>query len=174
MLILDWDDTLYPTSVIRLNQPYSIFDMERVDIVVEHFLRFMTKYFDEIIILSNGSAEWLNYSIGPMFRTRKWIEDHQILVLSARDEYEPTGLIYPRWKLHNLLYILSQPKYVKIKKIVGVGDSDIDYIAVNKSATWLDKECYFYKFDEQQDIPKLINSIEKVAGLIQQRMTSGN
>jgi hypothetical protein len=135
-IVVDWDDTLFPTSWVTNNNidltsntTYSVIFSE-LDNTVYNLLNIMKKY-GRVIIVTNASMSWFNTSSYILPKTNKFIKEN-IPVYSARDIYSSE---YPndqnKWK--KILYIkLFQPivKSKKINNIISIGDGPSEFYAL--------------------------------------------
>lgn len=106
LTILDWDDTLFPTSWIvknninlndkNMQNQYIVF-FSRLDTVLYDLLNKLLKH-GQIIIVTNAVIKWVIISSNMLPHTQKILKD-KILILSARDAFQSK---YPnemhKWK----------------------------------------------------------------------------
>ena len=156
LVILDWDDTLFPTSWLstikninpELNN-YELYNQNKVIFnelwyLVKNLIKTMSTY-AQVKIVSNGSNEWIKkisqvYYIGH----REFMNKHNVSIQSAR-EYKNNKFIFKNqgawkvnlfrdifenWKKKNELFYQRTNKPQPILKILGIGDQDNDRIAI--------------------------------------------
>ena len=82
IIIIDWDDTLFPTTAYR-QQKISLHNLKILDNTIPKVLNYNNTY-----IVSNASNEWLYKSINMLPKTKEHIKKYKIPVISAREKYE--------------------------------------------------------------------------------------
>lgn len=138
-IIIDWDDSLFPTSWVtnkkldlktkQAHHTHSIIFSE-LDNVVYNLLKTIGEH-GKILIVTNASLTWFNTSLKILPNVSTFIKKN-VPVFSARDIYSSK---YPndqlKWK--KLLYIkLLQPmaQQGNIKNIVSIGDGPSEFYAL--------------------------------------------
>lgn len=139
IVIIDWDDTLFPTSWVTRNNisvhediktEYKIFFM-KLDVIIYKFITQLMHY-GKVFIITNAMGEWINLTKKLLPNTTtifKWVK-----VISARDLYANK---YPddidAWK--QLCFQKVARKYMskkKINNIISIGDAEYEYEALIK------------------------------------------
>lgn len=138
LTILDWDDTLFPTSWIvknninlndtKMQNQYIVF-FSRLDTLLYQLLLKLMKH-GQIIIVTNAVTKWVMISSTMLPNTQKIIKN-KILILSARDAYQEK---YPDamhvWKKKVFEQIVAE--YFannKFQNIISVGDAEHEFNA---------------------------------------------
>lgn len=138
LIILDWDDTLFPTS-------WTV--MKDIDFTQNNAINKYKQYFKEldnvlydflikclscgkVFIVTNAMIKWVYRSAEILPKTNVLLD--RIIVISARDIYQQK---YPdqteKWKLLIFKYIAD--KYTvnnKIDHIISIGDANYEFIAL--------------------------------------------
>lgn len=128
IIIIDWDDTLYPTSWslknnISLTNGINTY-FEKLDEHVSSLLKIILSY-GEIIIVTNAIASWVHTTLTVMPKTKKILNN--INIISARDRYQYIANI-DDWKKYTFLEEVNKRYY--INNIVSVGDAEYEYNAL--------------------------------------------
>ena len=139
LTILDWDDTLFPTSWIvknninlndkNMQNQYIVF-FSRLDTILYDLLNKLLKH-GQIIIVTNAVIKWVMISSNMLPHTQKILKE-KILILSARDAFQSK---YPnemhKWKKKMFEKIVD--KYFlqhKLQNIISVGDAEHEFNAL--------------------------------------------
>eukprot|EP01083_Nonionella_stella_P103985 297544_1 len=138
-IILDYDDTLFPTHYLISNMKKGIFSSQCIDqcewdelchlnSVVYQTLSLLIELFgaSNICIVSNASLSWMNESClifnGLYQNIRNFVIQHQIQVISATDSYQSQ-------KSAAFTAMLGQK--ADINKVICIGDSEQEYIDID-------------------------------------------
>ena len=177
IFIIDWDDTLFPTSWVK---KYKIKDYEKynlyfleLDKTVKTLLEKIYKM-GNIYIVSNATITWIKKGLNNLQLTKEFIEKNDIEIISARDIYSNKNIIPNEWKKNifkNIIdkYINEDNEYDKNNtylNIMSLGDADFEYIALVKLHNYLNNikyDNYFLKnirFIENPTFNSLIEQIE--------------
>jgi hypothetical protein len=136
LIIIDWDDTLFPTSWtiknnIDLTSPTSrlehIHYFEKLDVCLKNSLDKMAELGD-IMIITNAMPEWIYLCTSVLPKTKKKLDS--IKIISARKIYQNKTKIN-NWKKHtfaNLDFVSSFEQ--KYKNIISLGDAEYEYEAL--------------------------------------------
>lgn len=136
MIILDWDDTLFPTSWIKRNkvnlrQPLNneiIKKFVELDAVLFNFLK-KIKEFGVIIIVSNAYSSWIELSASHLMNTYNFILKF-IPVISARSMYE-FKCDYKKWKHYVFKdIVIKHMNKNTLWNIISIGDAEYEYNAL--------------------------------------------
>lgn len=139
LIILDWDDTIFPTSwVIKNNinlndknmqNQYIVF-FARLDGILYDLLHKLLKH-GQVIIVTNAVIKWVIVSSNILPYTQKILKE-KILILSARDAFQNK---YPnemhKWKKKIFEKIVEQ-YFIKhkLQNILSVGDAEHEFNAL--------------------------------------------
>lgn len=136
LIIVDWDDTLYPTSWTMGNQ----IDLTSPTTKIKYMKYFRTlddslsstlkhlKSHGEVMIVTNAMLEWVQLSLSVLPRTKEILS--KIDVVSARARYQDKHKM-SEWKKHTFLDEIN--KRTKIKNytnILSLGDAEYEHKAL--------------------------------------------
>lgn len=135
LIILDWDDTLFPTTWVVDNSidltsldvrnRYIVF-FSKLDLILHKLLSTLISL-GTVVIVTNAMVKWIKISSTILPNTQKLISS-KIEVISAKDAYQK---IYPNdgymWK-HNVFQTLDND--TDYQNIVSVGDADYEFKAL--------------------------------------------
>jgi hypothetical protein len=176
LIILDYDNTLFPTTwVIKNNinlmnpevrEKYYIF-FNDLDKVLYKFLENLKKY-GKIIIVTNALPMWVNVSSIVLPKTHILLQ--KIKIVSARHNYQHKSKNPMDWKRLAFQDEVSlELKKNKFQHIISIGDADYEYHALinlynyNKESKKLLKNI---KFLEEPHHDILIDQIEVLNNII--------
>jgi hypothetical protein len=135
LIILDWDDTLFPTTWITTNEINlrNNIDVDKhrqyfsqVDLDLNNLLIKLTQC-GTVIIVTNALLSWIKLSTAILPRTSKTME--KIKVISARGDYQNKSANPMDWKKLAFESII-QGMEKKINNIISVGDAEYEYNAL--------------------------------------------
>lgn len=140
LIIIDWDDTLFPTSWIKNNNidikkksvqnEYIIF-FSKLDMLLYKFLKTLSNN-GKVVIVTNASRKWIDITSCMVPNTQN-LFDKKVTVVSARDLYKTD---YPndnyKWKLKVFKTLQANyfGKKVVSQNIVSIGDAFYEYDAL--------------------------------------------
>jgi|SaaInlStandDraft_3_1057020.scaffolds.fasta_scaffold07363_3 hypothetical protein len=134
LIILDWDDTLFPTSWIiksgldiynKSNKQNMVEILHPLDDILHSFLNKISS-FGEIQIITNALPEWVYFCSSLLPKTSKILST--INVISARDKYQKK---FPNISTFWKTFAFTNAPSVKTKKhIISVGDDVSEYLAL--------------------------------------------
>ena len=144
LIILDWDDTLFPTAWVtgnnmnlsdkdtRLNHQITFAELDNI---LYDFLSKCIKL-GSVIIITNASYNWIVVSMSILPNTTRLVANN-IKILSARDMYQSTTSM-SKWK--QLAFENEAINFFTGKldthNIVSVGDADYEYHALIQFYDW--------------------------------------
>lgn len=175
LVILDWDDTLFPTTWISknnidLHRPLNdthVNNFVELDKTVYNFLKFL-KPFGIVVIITNAFPGWVTLSSSHLPLTHKYINDN-ITVVSARLEFEK---LYPSnsylWKNKAFKqYITNTMSDKSIHNIISIGDADYEYSALVDLYDWKDiiPEYRYLKNVKFMNYPSIREIIDQISVL---------
>jgi hypothetical protein len=136
LIIIDWDDTLYPTSWtmengIDLTDPRSrakyMSYFEKLDENLSSALSHMTTL-GEVIIITNAMPEWVELSVSVLPKTKKCLK--KIEVISARLRYQNKTKMND-WKKYTFQEeIIARSQNKKYHNIMSLGDAEFEHNAL--------------------------------------------
>lgn len=146
LFIIDWDDTLFPTTWVNKNNidltnishlnKYKLYLLE-LDKTIGNLLESLDKIGD-IFIVTNASINWIKTCLVNLSFTRNVIIKNNIRLVSARDAYSSTNSSPTEWKILTFQDIMEDV-INKINKnikpntfinIISIGDAMYEYIAL--------------------------------------------
>lgn len=143
IFILDWDDTLFPTSWVSKNKinMTSNSDYEQYIVYFQELDRILSKFLTNlqklgrIIIVTNAMPEWIKLSSIAIPQTYNIL--NSIVVISSRNQYRKISSNMMDWKKMAFNDIIENCiKYNQsVNNIISIGDADYEYqalISLNK------------------------------------------
>jgi len=129
LIILDWDDTLFPSSWLLKNKinitTESLQLFHKLDnILAKLLVRF--SHYGRIIIVTNAHLSWVDISSNLLPKTKKILTN--ITIISAKQTYMNKSPNPMSWKKYAFADILS--KLRKIKNVISIGDAEYEYQAL--------------------------------------------
>lgn len=143
LIILDWDDTLFPTNwvmknginlVNTFNKDKYIIYFQKLDNVLSRVLLTLSKY-GKVIIVTNALPEWIKVSSIVMPKTFLLVK--KIKVISARGNYQQYSSNANDWKemaFKNEVAIEFKNK--NFINVISVGDAEYEYKALISLYKW--------------------------------------
>lgn len=138
LIILDWDDTLFPTSWtisknIDLTNPLMrkkyTQNFNNLDIRLSSLLTVLQNY-GTIVIVTNAMHEWIGLSSSVLPRTTRILQN--IEIISAREMYQSAHDMH-EWKKLAFKYLISkhyEGMRIRYNNLLSVGDADHEYNAL--------------------------------------------
>lgn len=146
LFLIDWDDTLFPTTWIKKNNinfnnsftysTYKLYFLE-LDKTISAFLKSLEETGD-IYIVTNAKITWIKSCLTILHETSNLIIKHNIRIISARDLYSTHNYSSTEWKIltfQNIIGNILTKIQKKIKpntfiNIISIGDAMYEYIAL--------------------------------------------
>lgn len=151
LAVLDWDDTLFPTSAVlkdidlnaAMNDPdYQLSKSTKVKFSyisarIQHLLSSIKKTCD-ILILTNATERWIDVCLKHL-ELRSFFDENHIAVLSARIFQEPSSSPW-QWKDESFSMFLSYLPDHPWTQLVSVGDSFVDeqFVQCQTKKNWFE------------------------------------
>jgi hypothetical protein len=137
LFILDWDDTLFPTSWVTKNN-VDIVNNESRDRYIEHFktldralssfLKNIKKY-GKVIIITNAMKEWVKISSIVLPHTYHVLKN--ISIVSARSLFSDQTKEVMEWKKRTFQLIIDKEfENKKTMNVFSVGDAEYEHNAL--------------------------------------------
>jgi len=137
LIILDWDNTLFPTTwVIKNNinikdpetsNKYIVYFHE-LDSVLSELLIKLQKY-GKVVIVTNAMPTWIKISSAVLPKTAYVLQ--KIKVVSARKNHQATSPHMMDWKkLAFIEEVKNEMLNKKILNIISIGDAEYEYKAL--------------------------------------------
>lgn len=137
LIILDWDDTLFPTTWIMKNN-ININEkgmrklltqiLYKLDIVLYNFLT-ITQRYGKIIIVTNALPVWVKISSSVLPKTHELIK--KIKIVSAKKNYKTESNKMMDWK--KLAFrdeVTNEIINNNINNVISIGDAEYEYYAL--------------------------------------------
>ncbi len=177
IFLIDWDDTLFPTSWIQMNNinlqnedsinEYKLYFID-LDNVISNFIELFNKIGD-IFIVTNASLNWIRTCLNILPLTSKSIISNDIRIISARDLYSERTTSPIEWKILTFQNVLIEnlKKMNNIRKntyinIFSFGDAKYEYIALlNLNKYLLNNEKIRKNMDNLHFLLKSVKFMEK-------------
>lgn len=146
IFIIDWDDTLFPTTWVNKNsidmskshtiQEYKVYFLE-LDKTISGLLESLNQVGD-VWIVTNANINWIKTCLMGLEQTRKSIISNKIRIVSARDSYSSNSSSPTEWKILTFQDILediinkisSRIKPNTFVNIISIGDAMYEYMAL--------------------------------------------
>lgn len=153
IFIIDWDDTLFPTTWVNKNsidvlkshtiQEYKVYFLE-LDKTISGLLRSLNQVGD-IWIVTNANINWIKSCLMGLEQTRKTIISNKIRIVSARDSYSSNSSSPTEWKILTFQDILediinkisNRIKPNTYVNIISIGDAMYEYMALINLDTFI-------------------------------------
>lgn len=177
LIILDWDDTLFPTSWFvknKKNLMESDNNFPNLDLLLNDILSNLRKY-GQVAIVTNATAKWIIATSDILPKTQTLLKNNDIFVISARDIEQGT---YPKnidmWKKKVFEKLVGQYFMgYNLQNIISIGDAEYEYDAlvdlyqknaiekgrILKTVKFLKDPSFDQLFDQLQVLNKCINKI---------------
>jgi len=140
LLIIDWDDTIFPTTWLLQNniniqneevcEKYKLI-LSELDIILFRFLNNIINK-TKIVIVTNASFDWIKKTGRLLPNSFKLIK-RNIEIISARDlykkKYPDDAFMWKKIVFEKLLKIYFNKK-LNIQNIISIGDADYEYKAL--------------------------------------------
>jgi hypothetical protein len=185
LFILDWDDTLFPTSWTTKNN-VDIINAESRDRYIEHFKTLdralstflkNIKQYGKVIIVTNAMTEWVKVSSIVLPDTYHVLRG--INIVSAKNLFSDQTKDVMEWKKRTFKLIIDKEfEDKKLMNVISAGDMHYEHHAlVSLTQSYFDKIKYLKSFrliknptyDELlEEIELLDNYIHKFVGLHKQ------
>lgn len=136
LIILDWDDTLYPTSwavskEIDLTCPDSRYEylehFKKLDIKLSKLLS-KIKELGMVVIITNAMPDWIKLTLSILPKTKDTLYD--IEIISARKRYQKKTNV-DKWKIKTFIDLVDEKSKIKMfSNILSLGDSKYEHKAL--------------------------------------------
>jgi hypothetical protein len=174
LIILDWDDTLFPTTWITTNEINLKNNIEtdkykqyflQVDLDLNNLL-IRLQQCGTVIIVTNALLSWIKLSTTILSKTSKTLTN--IKVISARGDYQAKSQNPMDWKKLAFESVI-QTMTKKINNIISVGDAEYEYNALislfdnNPKSYKLLKSVKFIKYPTKEVLIDQIRVLERAS-----------
>ncbi len=167
LIILDWDDTLFPTSWVSKNSidvydksvfiKYNLY-FEELDDILYSLLTRLSKL-GHVIIITNALTEWVKVSSSILPRSSKIIKN--LKIISARKTYQniTSSSEWKKFAFKDELDDISKKN--EIYNVVSVGDAEFEFYATINLVNYNNKRYYkTVKFIKNPSFDKLIEQLK--------------
>lgn len=127
LVILDWDDTLFPTTAITDIDKNNLIKLDKI--VFTFFKQLLSNPHIDVIIVTNAMRKWINQSKELLPQTSKLI-DNRIKIYSARDLYKnrlPNHMHLWKTLVYNRVIKATAERY---RNIISIGDAEYEMRAL--------------------------------------------
>lgn len=141
LIILDWDDSIYPSTWIMKNNididsvrnkmsEHSAY-FSRLDRELEKLIVAILRCGD-LVIITNAMMSWIYFSSGTLPKTATLLRNaERIKIISAREKYQSVSSSLMEWKKYAFQEVLTKSlRNKKINNIISVGDAEYEYHAL--------------------------------------------
>lgn len=136
--LIDWDDTLFPSSFcnknsIDLKNPNDINNYKLFFIELDKSILILFNYLNvlgTIYIITNACIAWIKTCLEVLPQTKKFIMNNKIRIMSARDIYYKITDNPQQWKINtfqNVIDIIMNNREKEILNIISIGDAIYEY-----------------------------------------------
>jgi hypothetical protein len=139
IFLVDWDDTLFPTAFVNKNNinlknpsdidNYKLFFIELDKKILELLSKLNS--LGAVYIITNASIIWIKNCLNILKKTKKFIMDNKIRIMSARDIYYKLNNSPLKWKIltfQNVIdIIINNNDNRNILNIHSIGDATYEY-----------------------------------------------
>lgn len=136
LIILDWDDTLFPTSwtvsknidlINPLMRKKYAHSFNNLDNRLSRLLTLLQNY-GTVVIITNAMNEWVDLSSSVLPQTKPLLQN--IEIVSAREMYQATYNMH-EWKKLAFKYLISKHhQRTQYNNLLSIGDADHEYNAL--------------------------------------------
>jgi len=170
LIILDWDDTLFPTSwintndinITNINKHGYVKFFEKIDISLYKLFSNLINLGD-VLIITNALLNWINISSKVLPKTNIFFENNEnIKFISARGDYSSLTDDINDWKKLAFINELKKKTHQKnINNIISIGDAEYEYNALinlySNDTHRLLKSVKFVRYPDNYNIYEQIN-----------------
>jgi hypothetical protein len=179
LIIFDWDDTLFATTSIGYNEcdindkKFSTELENNFIIISEIVLKILEKAikYYKVVIITNAEIGWVEFSSQKLIPdVLKFIQEHNIDIISARAKYSNKVNNHLEWKTHTFQDLLDSFGNIKLN-VTSFGDNISERMALknlNGTNIALKKSI---KFIETPTIKNLINELRLILESFDQIIT---
>ncbi len=161
IFILDWDDTLFPTSWVNKHNNLNIFDFSKLDYYLSLFIQHIMHH-GVVIIVTNALPNWIDISLSVLPNTKYILNIHNIQFRYPRleNKYQSNTNLS---KVDTFIDIYMKHKNNVPLNIICIGDDIYEYIASKKLINIKGyKKIHFIRIKKQSDYDSLINQINHI------------
>jgi len=183
IFIIDWDDTLFPTTwvnenSISLTNEESVNEYKLYFIELDKAISSLLETFNnmgQVYIVTNANINWIKVCLSILPLTKKTVIKNNIRIVSARDMYSSETSSPTEWKINTFRDILKNVIFkmeatvrgavpntmVKIPNIsntfinvISLGDAQYEYMAL------VNLDDYFKTYNSDKNVNYLLKSVK--------------
>lgn len=157
LILLDWDDTLFPTTWFEENRKRYI-KLKELDTKLSQLFEILCKY-GKVIVVTNASMRWFKETASYLSITKKYF-DSKIEVISARDRHGRRCLHPSEWKRRAFQRAINSSD--NFSTVVSIGDSSYEYDALRYISIESKRNIAFkyIRLMEDPDISTLMDQLQ--------------
>ena len=169
LFILDWDDTLFPTSWSNANNidlidPNAALSFVNIfKLLDETIFIFLTniQQCGKVIIITNATKQWVNVSSIVIPKSNEIIKN--LSIISARDDYIGITTNVNEWKIYAFKqFITKEFRYKSLMNVISIGDGIYERDALMKLYHLYPNKIKYLKSIKYKTSPSLNNLIEQL------------
>ena len=181
LIILDWDDTLFPTTWVTSanidinnisKNPSLVYYFKTLDTELQELFKHLINLGD-VIIVTNAQLNWINISSTILPMTSKFLriknKSKPIEVISARSFAQNDSSNPNDWKKITFSHLIFEAyKNKKYNNVISIGDADYEYQALlnlysqDKNNYKLLKSVKFIKYPPKEILIDQIKVLKRV------------
>lgn len=169
LIILDWDDTLFPTTWL-LKNGVDLADpglrikyknkLKKLDDLLDKFIKTMQSY-GTVMIITNAAPSWVSLSGSLLRNTNKLLAN--IKVISARQQHNGIAQMKDWKKLSFAKEFKKCDKHDGLANIISIGDATYEYTALinlyNHQENYYDRLLKSVKFKRRPSYSELYDQL---------------
>jgi len=131
LIILDWDDTIFPSSWLKKNM--TKFNTDNVNFKeLDKIILKLSNVLNDlgyVVIITNANLEWIEFS-GQFIPQSYEFMSNKFEIISARTKYEMVGSDMFLWKKLAFMDVFQNlESKTNIQNIISVGDAEYEFKA---------------------------------------------
>jgi len=141
LIILDWDDTLFPTSWINKNGIEFLSEQNKKILYNKFFYKLDNNLYNllvklikcgKVIIITNALLNWIDMTLTILPKTSELLKNKNIIkIISARGDFSHYTNDMTEWKkLAFERELKNVQKLDQINNIISIGDAEYEYNAL--------------------------------------------
>ena len=137
LIILDWDDTLFPTSWVNKNN-IEIMSKDKFSVLYNKFFKNLDILLEKLIrcgtvmIITNALLNWIEISSLILPKLNLILKNKKIKIISARGnyaQYNNDPMIWKKLAFQKELNDIIHNK-IFINNVISIGDAEYEYVAL--------------------------------------------
>jgi chromatin segregation and condensation protein Rec8/ScpA/Scc1 (kleisin family) len=171
LTILDWDDTLFPTTWFNNKKIMDYSLLSKLDLLLEQLLRKFATC-SKTVIVTNAAMKWIEMTLDLLPSTKATIKKYKIDIISAKDMYQNRTSDMMMWKKLTFRDLVNR---TNATNIISIGDAIYEFNAlielytkktrrILKTIRLLQSPNYDVLIDQLEVINKSVNQICNTKG----------